>query len=231
MKVNFTMLVRNRARLTKQALESLAAAGTEALTVTIMDDRSEEETADVLAAWADAHESVLVRNVKPRGTGELRNHAVYASIAGYGRGDFLYLSDNDVFFKKGWLEALTRAFEVVEPQGFRVIGAYNHPFHQPVVTVPAGRFDVCEVNALASQSMLMRWETWVKYGPFCQTPVDAVCQSEDVDFTNRIKADGGRIGVVSPALIVNTGITNSFGARIPGWEQVLAEAPKGVYVE
>src|SRR5207244_13302255 len=123
---------------------------------------------------------------------------------------------------------------------FRIIGAYNHPFHQPVntllvwpskpaVTSVVNR--VHEVNALATQSMLMRWEVWDKYGPFCQTPIDKVCQSEDVDFTNKIRADGFKLGVVSPALVVNCGVTNSFGERIPGWEMVKRQAPVGVIVE
>jgi len=36
---------------------------------------------------------------------------------------------------------------------------------------------------------------------------------------------------VSPALVVNCGITNSFGEHIPGWEMVKAQAPAGVIVE
>jgi len=79
--------------------------------------------------------------------------------------------------------------------------------------------------------MLMSWEVWDKYGPFCQTPVDKVCQSEDVDFTNKIRSDGFKLGVVSPTLVANCGITNSFGEHIPGWEMVKRQAPAGVIVE
>jgi len=79
--------------------------------------------------------------------------------------------------------------------------------------------------------MLMRWEVWDKYGPFCETPVGKVCQGEDVDFTNKIRADGYKIGVVDPPLVVNTGITNSFGEKIPGYELVQAQCPPGVICE
>jgi hypothetical protein len=51
------------------------------------------------------------------------------------------------------------------------------------------------------------------------------------DFTNKIKADGFKIGVVSPALVVSTGITNTFGEKIPGWEAVQKQAPVGVIIE
>ena len=72
---------------------------------------------------------------------------------------------------------------------------------------------------------------WDKYGPFRETPAGAVCQGEDCDFGNAIRADGGRLGVISPALLVNCGVTNSFGQPIPGAEMVRAQAPAGVVVE
>ncbi len=229
---NFTLLARDRFVLTKQALDSLTQAGTEGMTITILDDRSDQPTRDLLETYG------ALRNIKPIGTGQARNIVIAASEQYYGRGDYLYLSDNDVYFQPLWLPAMVRVYEFAERYGFKVIGAYNHPFHHPVFTLPVQHpllggqlLLIHEVNALATQSMLMRWEVWDKYGPFCQTPVDKVCQSEDVDFTNKIRADGGKLGVVSPALVVNCGITNSFGEHIPGWEMVKRQAPAGVIVE
>lgn len=154
-----------------------------------------------------------------------------------GKGDFLYLSDNDVFFYPAIFEKLVPIFKYAKTLGFKVIGAYNHPFHQTVNTYPVygGGTEIIssvnEVEALALQSMLMEWETWEKYGPFDDTPVGKVRMSEDVAFTNKIKADGGKIGVVSPNLVVNTGITDSFGEKIPGWEIVQKQIPAGVFAE
>ena len=79
--------------------------------------------------------------------------------------------------------------------------------------------------------MLMSWEVFDDFGPFKETPPGAVCQGEDVEFTNAVRAKGFRIGVVSPNVIVNTGITNSFGEKIPGWELVKAQCPEGVLCE
>jgi GT2 family glycosyltransferase len=226
---NFTMLFRDRYTLTKQALDSLAQSQAEDMTVTVLDDRSHDLTRELVKD----HEMVATygRNEAPCGTGGLRNKVVSASATLYGRGDYLYLSDCDVFFQPHWLDILITCYEVAWHHGYRVLGAYNHPFHRPISVLPLGASAIHEVTALTSQSMLMRWEVWDKYGPFCDTPVDKVCQSEDVDFTNKIRADGFKIGVVSPALIVNTGITNSFGEHIPGWEMVRDEAPAGVIVE
>lgn len=145
----------------------------------------------------------------------------------------MYLGDNDTFHvQPDWLKILTTAYDEAWEHGFRVIGAYNHPFNRPFNPIRLeSRWNVSEVHALASQSMLMRWEVWDEFGPFCDTPAGKVCQSEDVDFSNRIRAAGFKVGVISPTLLVNTGITNSFGEHIPGWELVKSQAPEGVIVE
>lgn len=225
---NIVMLVRNRPRLTKQALDSLRPTRDRA--VTVLDDRSDAETVAVLSAERQRllH---IVRNETPMGTGELRNLSVRANEEWFGRYDYLYLSDNDVLFLPGWLNSLIMCYEIAWHHGYRVIGAYNHPFHQHGERINCVDRDVFKVNALATQSMLMRWEVWDKYGPFCQTPIDKVCQSEDVDFCNRITADGFKVGVVSPNLVVSTGITNTFGEKIPGWELVKAQCPGGIICE
>lgn len=222
---NFTLLVRNRPRLTEQALRGLAGTDT---TVTIIDDRSDEETANILAPWNMKWPgSRVFRNETPAGTGELRNISIEFSERTWGRGDYLYFSDNDVFFTPGWLEKLISAYEAAWPYGYRVLGAYNHPYNQPV----SWQGNVYEVNHLASQSMLMRWSVWDEFGPFIETPIDKVCQSEDVVFSNKIREAGYKVGVISPWLVTNCGITNSFGEKIPGWELVKSQAPAGVLVE
>jgi len=188
--------------------------------ITLLDDRSDAPTRELM--W----DYEALRNDIPMGTGQLRNLVVrYAEE--FGRGDYLYLSDNDVYFTPGWLKKLISAYESAWPYGFRVMGGYNHPYNQPVERFMNGY----SVNHLASQSMLMRWEVWDEFGPFIETPVDKVCQSEDVVFSNKIREAGYKVGVVDPWLVVNTGITNSFGEHIPGWELVKSQAPAGVIVE
>lgn len=241
------MLVRDRPRLTRQAIESLALVSNEwgdmwsgekgkpAITVLIIDDRSNQETRDYLASLPESSSFEVVRNEKEIGTGPLRNLAIEASEECFGRGEYLYLSDNDTVFLKGWLRTLVHCYEDVWSRGFRLLGGCNHPFHQPLADRQFITNDplhiVNRVQALALQSQLMHWEVWDAFGPFVQTPVDRVCQSEDVAFANKLTEAGFKLGVVSPALIVNTGVTNSFGQKIPGWEAVLQQAPPGVIVE
>jgi hypothetical protein len=238
--VNFTMLVRNRPVLTKQALDSLGAI--EDVTVTIRNDRSNEETHGILAHWlwgsdpsADNNRWLFCVNPQtPVGTGQARNEVIAVSERKFGRGDFLYLSDNDVFFKPRWLRTLLWAYKIGWHEGVRVLGAYNHPYHKPTDTLILGT-GICPVihvvNALATQSMLMSWDVWDRFGPFCDTPVDRVCMSEDHEFSQRIRKAGYKVGVVDPPLIVSTGITNTFGEKVPGWELVKAQCPEGVICE
>jgi GT2 family glycosyltransferase len=235
--VNMTMQVRDRYNLTKQALDSLASSGMDNMTVTVLDDRSQDETRLFVEKWCVEHDALYMRNDEPLGTGPLRNAVMEMSRAHFGQGEYVAPHDNDVFFKPGWLETLVKAYKFGWDHGFRLIGAYGHPFHHPIGAVTMmddsnhALFNILEVQALATQSMMMSWDVWDQYGPFCPTPIDKTCQSEDVDFTNKIRADGFKLGVVHPHLIHATALKNTFGEPGPGWEYVKAECPEGVICE
>lgn len=234
---NITILCANRPKLLKQALDSIGDLSD--ATVTIRDAGMSDEVYMTAREWRSLHSERqwidIACGTEPLGTGPARNAAVRLSEKVFGRGDYLYLSDDDVkWLQPDWLKVLTTTYDEAWDHGFRVIGAYNHPFNRPcapTVRLEKCRWGVNEVYAVASQSMLMRWEVWDEFGSFCDTPAGKVCQSEDVDFCNRIRAKGFKVGVISPALLVNTGITNSFGEHIPGWELVKSQCPEGVICE
>ena len=235
---NFTMQVRNRFRLTKQALESLAASGLENMNVTVLDDRSEDETAVFVQWWCVSHGARYVRNETPLGTGQLRNMVMEESRKFWGQGQFVAPHDNDTYFLPHWMHTLVRCYESAWQHGFRLLGAYGHPYHLPLRTFPVlhpllggQQLAIQEVQALATQSMFMSWDVWDEYGPFCDTPIDKTCQSEDVDFTNKIRKDGYKLGVVYPHLVHATALKNTFGEPGPGWELVKAECPPNVLCE
>jgi GT2 family glycosyltransferase len=200
-----------------------------------LDDWSEKNAYNVNHPGQDRR--VVYHATIPAGTGAARNDVIATSEAAFGRGDYLYLSDNDVFFYPAAFEKLVPVYEAVWKEGFKVLAAYNHPYHIPIATRPihyglnAPSCYVNQVQAVALQSMLMKWEVWDQYGPFNETPIGRVCMGEDVDFCHKILKDGGKLGVISPALVVNTGITNSFREKIPGWEMVQKECPPGVLCE
>ncbi len=234
--VNFTMQVRDRFRLTKQALESLESSGLSGTTVTILDDRSQNETRGFVLDWCEAFGAHYVRNDEPLGTGQLRNLVIEESRKHWGQGLYVAPHDNDVFFTSSWMRKLIHCYRYVESFNFRLLGGTGHPYHHPIDTVPVtvGGLvlrNVKEVQAQPTQSTFMTWETWDKFGPYCDTPTDKTCQSEDVDFTNRIRNAGFKLGVVDPRLIYATALKNTFGEPGPGWEHVKAECPAGVICE
>jgi len=163
----------------------------------------------------------------------------------FGQGEYVAPHDNDTYYHPACMVMLVKCYEQAWKHGFRLLGAYGHPFHRPIARAPIncyygipeqkggglGQYEILEVQALATQSMMMRWDVWDKYGPFCNTPIDKTCQSEDVDFTNKIRKDGLRLGVVSPYLVNATALKNTFGEPGPGWEYVKKECPSGVICE
>jgi glycosyltransferase involved in cell wall biosynthesis len=236
---NITMLVHDRSVLTYQALSSLRMSGI-GYKLTIIDDASGDETKTLLK-----HEEPfyfpyylhIVRNEQTNGTGNARNQSVLESERAFGRGDYLYLTDNDCYFLPLWLDNLIEAYEHAHKLGFRVLGAYNHPYNAQAIrsyptrlTRDSRQFELRENHALGGMmSYLMTWATWDEFGPFVSTPPGAVRQSEDFEFCQRIRSVGYKVGCIYPHLVINTGRTDSFGQQAVGAECV--PDVEGVIVE
>lgn len=233
LRVNVTMIARNRHRLTEQAIKSFWD-NTGHGTITVLDDASEVPVRD---DYLVKNVKYIVRNTKATGgAGPARNQVIREAEKMHGRADLLYLSDNDVYFMPRWLDLLCELWPQAYAEGFRVLGGYQHPFNRtslgawPQYSEVMGRTVVVhETLAVATQSWLMDWETWDKYGPFAEAP--GVRQSEDVAFCSRVRADGFRVGYVHPFCVLNTSLTDTFGKDVPGVELLRGEVPEGVIAE
>ncbi len=218
---NIVMLVKDRPRLTHQALSSLAQkTDAKDYTITVIDDGSDvplEEQGWVQRFFPN-NGTILRISPSQHITGKARNLGIWWSEKYWGRGDWLYLSDNDVAFKSGWLPKLTSM--ATGFQETKVLGGYRHPYHG---VNGRGHWQdekdsILEfVDAVAGYSQLMRWDTYEKYGPFDGNAA-GTCQSEDFAFCQRIIADGGKVGYVNPSVISVCGITNTEGKPATGWE-------------
>lgn len=246
---NIVMTVHNRYLLTEQAIWSLYhnTNGSE-FNLTIVDDESEDfrlrrlldlDRKGTFHFLNTNNTTVLRVTHSDHILGRLKNLGVYWSEQRFGKGDWLYLSDNDVYFTKEWLTILLDAAQSSELEGFRVWGGQAHPYHQPVpgvsLAVPFSTgYRLFEHDCLAGTSMLMRWATWEEHGPLV-ADAPGVCQSEDFALTEKIRkcnmcaGSGGRIGVVSPNVVIDCGITNSDGKPSPGAD--LKQKKEGVYYE
>src|SRR5262245_18593015 len=219
MKVNIVMLASGRQRLTEQALITLFKNTPEELyNLTIVQDGLLQPSY-ITGKGRD----LSSLNVDPRVgvTSRLRNLGVYWSEKQFGRGDYLYLRDNDVYFCPKWLEILLGLHETIQAEHIShhvLVGGWNHPYHlanstqlMPDYSIKnrMGFFEVRQHDAVAGASQLMRWSTWDQYGPLSDSGAHGVGQSEDTLFCSNIVKDGGFVGKVYPHVVLNTGVVNS----------------------
>lgn len=232
---NVVMIARDRPRLTEQTLESLREnTGRDSFNLTIVDDGSEiPACADWLEHWDEDVPTQLVQLHCPIGiVGFARNLGVLVAEKHFGRGDWLYFTDNDVYFKPGWLEKMTIAASVPP---ISILGGCRHPYHQANRVIPVeirepiqAEVEVQTVDAVAGYSMLMRWGTWDAYGPF-DAHAKGVGQSEDWALCQKAVRAGYKVGYIHPPVLINCGLTNTLGEKVPGWEQF--EMVEGVVQE
>ena len=229
MKVNIVMLTHNREALLTQAVGSLYEHTDRALfNLTLVDDSSQRSPLDYIHELHEGNATTLrIENSKGI-TGQARNLGIYWAERYWGRGDWLYLTDNDVYFTPGWLDKIILGLRVGETRGtFRVMGGWNHPFlkpnsYHPVSTDGLLDFTVTSHDAITGASQLMRWATWDQYGPLDAHAV-GTGQSEDWKFCQDIIKDGGWVGCIQPHVVINCGLTNTEGKPIPGHDEVAAE--------
>lgn len=221
MKVNIVLIAKNRHWLTHQCLRTLLRnTPLDLYNLTIVDDESSVKPGIDFRKMEYAY----LRIEKSKGiTGQARNLGIYWAEKYWGRGDYLYLTDNDVYFTPEWLFRLIESIEIFKDAKTPLVGGWNHPFLQPKGAVAMGNGLVMKSHdAVAGASQLMRWETWDKYGPL-DAHAAGVGQSEDWAFCQKIIQDGGCVGSVYPRVVLNCGLTNSFGQPSPGADLMLAE--------
>lgn len=225
--INIVMLVKDRPRLTLQALTSLVKNTDVDYNVTIIDDGSAYETRDMLGLFGKLGSVAVLRNETSKGiTGQVRNLGVYWAERYWGRGDYLYLSDNDVYFRPNWASKMIAVYDGQLNAGLEVLGGVRHPYHQPLHLHEGGW---AETDAVAGYSQLMNWAVWVDNGPL-DAHAPGVCQSEDHQFCQRILTGGGKVGYMIDPVIIDCGLTNTDGKPATGYE-VKQVGEAGVYYE
>jgi len=237
--VNIVMLARNREKLTYQALTTLARnTPIHSYNLTLVDDESTRSITDwhefrgttAHVGWVPINHTVIRIEKSRSVTGMARNLGVYWAEKYWGRGRYLYLSDNDVYFTPGWLETLIDTIE--DPRAFpacRLVGGWNHPFLGPynILEWNDKKRQVITHDAVAGASQLMSWQTWDTFGPL-DAHAPGVGQSEDWKFcqdTKRQYVNGHPVSVASvkPHVVFNCGVTNSYGKPSPGAEMMITE--------
>jgi len=206
-----------RLKLTRQCIESWykhTPAGLADLTV--VDDASGYDMEMLLRELQMWHKFTLVRLSPSLGGGFVTNLGAFvAGGSSPARGEFLYHSASDFYFRGGWLESLLNAWPTAEAHGIGLLGAYSHPFHLPAGP-PLGQ--IIPRQMVAAGSWLMRWSTWERFGPLNTLHRGLYVGSEDTEFNQRLIAAGVRRGTVWPERVIHTGRTNSAGQPTLGAE-------------
>lgn len=214
------MLVKDRKQLTRQALVSLGQHTQVDWNLTIVDDCSRTDVWQMLCDYCTLFQhkttllTMMARSPHSGCVGGLKNLGVELSARRFGRGEWLYLSDNDVYFTEHWAEQLIAVAKAKTLSKFRLFGGQNHPYHHPIDEPHPG---FCTYGAVAGTSWLMPWNTWDNYGPL-DANAPGVGQSEDTAFCNRITSDGYLVGAMNPAVVLDTGITQTDGSLSVGHE-------------
>lgn len=233
-KVDIIMPVFNRWEHTKQSLDSLFANTPEDLyELYIVNDHSDKSTGGLLAeyifGWAKRKNVHIHTNPVNIGPGASRNLITKMITDSNKRSKYLYHSDNDVFFAKGWLETLLVVYKK-NKDTIKLLGAGCHPYLQTSRRVQsededlppaAWGFAVGIKDAVSGYSQLMSWDVWDKYGPFDESMRNAekkIMGSEDWAFCQKIVKDGFYVGSLEPELVIATGKTNTYGEPATGSE-------------
>lgn len=215
----------NRPELTRQTLESLFQNTNPKLyDLHVVDDGSDAETHKLLIELRRQFSGwTRIRNNEPIGPAASRNMVCSNLLASF-KGKYLYHSDNDVYFKPGWLEKLIEAYEALEKTTqIKLLGGGCHPYLQNNTTTKLQNADwqVGIKDAVSGYSQLMTWETWDKYGPFDEgqgSQEIKIMGSEDWALCQRIIKDGFFVASIEPEVVIHCGKTNTYGAPATGSE-------------
>jgi len=217
MKTNIILPIKNRAALAEQTLQSLYQnTPREDFDLRVYLDGPDPETKAMVIGLQKEYGFVLHENNESQGPGWCRNIFCKLLTNCPTKGDFLYHSDSDVYFKAGWLDALIKAYKAF-PQ-VKLFGAGCHPYLETNLVLEKDGLTVHTKDAIPGFTAFMSWETWEQYGPYIEHK--GIMGSEDWVFCQKIIKDGHYVASIVPELVVHCGKTNSDGNPATGSERM-----------
>lgn len=233
--VSVVMLVRNRLEYTRRALASLARASGD-FEVVVVDNGSDDGTAEYLAAVDLDRPLTVLRHEDDRGGSERRN--VGAAVA---RGEFLFFLDNDVLVDDPDVVRVLVAELAADPGLAAVSPLLLYPGDAALVQCAGGGSTadgrigpVGRGQPLGAEHREHREETWaptaalmVRHSSFRRVggfdeAFDPVSLCEDIDLCCRLRADGERvrhIGSVAMRHFEGTTFNHVGHDKLPIWKR------------
>lgn len=209
----------NRPELTMQAIEScIDNAGMKIHLILVDDHSTNQDTLNFLEAASKMDNVTVMLMPDSKGCGACKNAG--AAIADHH--EFIYFSDNDVYFHKDWAVKMIDALRNYPDIG--ILGGDRHPHHGISLEHDGLIFSDQQVG----YSMLMRQSTWRELGAFTHAAL-GVYGSEDTDICVKCQQHGLKIASLSERVITHCGMTNSHNQPAAGADlYLLQEIPAGV---
>ena len=209
----------NRRELLEQTLDSLRDNSVGSIYTIVVDDCSTEEgMREFLESRKDISKVIFMK--KQCGPGVCRNFGVASIPVEY---KYLYFSDNDVYFEKGWNKKMLYHYMATEdtvPKPIGILGGARHPHHgvEDFIQFDGGvKIDLSDQQV--GFSLFMSKKVWCDIGPFIATELGEYGK-EDTELCNNARAVGYLIGSMNPPVVVHCGIHHSEGSKTAGAEHL-----------
>lgn len=236
--VNIIIPIHNRWEHTKQTLESLLLNTDPALCkISLIDDDSTKENREAIfnfqREYSGPHRWEIFFNDQNIGPAASRNRMSKSLVYRGEKLKYIYHSDNDVYFKKGWLETLIKAYEELDLFDVKLLGGGCHAYQQNNEVIKlSDNLQVGIKNAVSGYSQFMSWIIWEKFGPFDEGSrglEEKIAGSEDWAFCQKLIEAGLKVGSIEPEVVIHTGRTNTYGKPATGSETIVDQ--EGVMVK
>lgn len=144
------------------------------------------------------------------------------------RSEYLYFSDNDMYFEPHWDTRLIKVLEAKPEIG--IVGGLHHPHHQIDGTEIIDNQAIVYSNEQPGYSMMMRMKDFKVIGPwFSDVPVGG----EDSNLCRMTELAGFKIAALATPAVLHCGASGSHGNPAADRPQILEWSAnrKDVYVE
>ena len=200
MKLPVVISTRNRLELLKQTLESLKKNSDSELEIVVVDDASDDGKTEQFLKMRSGVD-VNYRFLKKVSIAEVKKKGFEFAE----KGEFIYFSDDDVYFEPHWDTKLIRVFRAFGDIG--VVGGRHHPHHQIFSTrqFEGNNIMICEQQA--GYSLFLRQEDYLDIGGY-EVSERTANGGEDSLVCDMIKDKGKLVASIDPPVIIHCGMYN-----------------------
>jgi len=217
-KTAIILITKDREALFAQTVFSLVKnTPKELYDLIVVDDGSE----DIIGLMKLKEEGVISDLVLTNFGSPSKCRNVGAELARKKGYEYLYHTDNDMYFLPGWLE---ECHKVLNKSFITIVGAYCHPFMQKNSDNYIYAMEGFEtVDAVSGNSWFISTEDYFDFG---LKETMGIMASEDWEMCQRIRNNEKFVVRLTPHMVLHCGVTNSRGEASVGADVMIEELSK-----